>query len=136
MQFSGLCVVCLFKEANHPAFSLNAVSLLLYLCVFFFSILIVEWFLLESAFQSFINSRLCHLKAYDALCRSTIRDKIIPHAVSWFTGEAAQGDEFGDMEDDEDEDIDEDDDEDEDEEEDDEEDDDEDEEDSKAVKKV
>ncbi|XP_034700439.1 nucleosome assembly protein 1;4-like [Vitis riparia] len=65
---------------------------------------------------------------------STIRDKIIPHAVSWFTGEAAQGDEFGDMEDDEDEDIDEDD-EDEDEEEDDEEDDDEDEEDSKAVKK-
>ncbi|RVX05409.1 Nucleosome assembly protein 1;2 [Vitis vinifera] len=66
---------------------------------------------------------------------STIRDKIIPHAVSWFTGEAAQGDEFGDMEDDEDEDIDEDDDEDEDEEEDDEEDDDEDEEDSKAVKK-
>lgn len=28
------------------------------------------------------------------LCRSTIRDKIIPHAVSWFTGEAVQGDEF------------------------------------------
>ncbi|KAJ6674311.1 TESTIS-SPECIFIC Y-ENCODED PROTEIN [Salix viminalis] len=26
---------------------------------------------------------------------STIRDKIIPHAVSWFTGEAVQGDELG-----------------------------------------
>ena len=26
--------------------------------------------------------------------RSTIRDKIIPHAVSWFTGEAAQDDDF------------------------------------------
>ncbi|CAK9223728.1 unnamed protein product [Sphagnum jensenii] len=58
---------------------------------------------------------------------STIRDKIIPHAVSWFTGEALQGedledeDEEGD-EDDEDEDDDEDD-EDEDEEEDEEDDD-------------
>ncbi|XP_020979718.1 nucleosome assembly protein 1;3-like, partial [Arachis ipaensis] len=30
---------------------------------------------------------------------STIRDKIIPHAVSWFTGEAIQGEEFGDLED-------------------------------------
>ncbi|KAL3618847.1 hypothetical protein CASFOL_037295 [Castilleja foliolosa] len=36
---------------------------------------------------------------------STIRDKIIPHAVSWFTGEAAE-DEFGDIEDEEDEDDD------------------------------
>ncbi|XP_073149448.1 nucleosome assembly protein 1;2-like [Henckelia pumila] len=49
---------------------------------------------------------------------STIRDKIIPHAVSWFTGEAA--DEFDDIE--EDEDLDEDDEEDDDEEDDDEED--------------
>ncbi|GMH17596.1 hypothetical protein Nepgr_019437 [Nepenthes gracilis] len=49
---------------------------------------------------------------------STIRDKIIPHAVSWFTGEAAQGDGFDatdNDEDDEDEDEDEDDEEDEDE---------------------
>lgn len=70
------------------------------------------------------------------LFRSTIRDKIIPHAVSWFTGEAIQGDEFGELEDDEDDDdIDEDDDE---EEEDDEDDDDEDddEEESKTKKKV
>lgn len=52
---------------------------------------------------------------------STIRDKIIPHAVSWFTGEAARGDEFEDMEDDDD-DEDDDGDEDEDEDEDDEED--------------
>ncbi|CAH9122746.1 unnamed protein product [Cuscuta epithymum] len=47
---------------------------------------------------------------------STIRDKIIPHAVSWFTGEAAQADEFDDtVEDnecDEDEDLDDNDDED------------------------
>ncbi|WVZ18867.1 hypothetical protein V8G54_006189 [Vigna mungo] len=64
---------------------------------------------------------------------STIRDKIIPHAVSWFTGEAVQGDEFEDLEDDEDEDDDE-----EDEEEDEDEDDDDDEEeeeDSKTKKK-
>ncbi|KAL5768597.1 hypothetical protein ACOSQ2_015380 [Xanthoceras sorbifolium] len=58
---------------------------------------------------------------------STIRDKVIPHAVSWFTGEAVQGDELEieDDEDDEDEDIDEDEDEDIDEDEDEEEDDDE-----------
>ncbi|GMH22045.1 hypothetical protein Nepgr_023888 [Nepenthes gracilis] len=55
---------------------------------------------------------------------STIRDKIIPHAVSWFTGEAVQEDEFEAMDndddggdEDEDEDEDEDNDEDEDEEE-------------------
>ncbi|RAL51124.1 hypothetical protein DM860_005480 [Cuscuta australis] len=42
---------------------------------------------------------------------STIRDKIIPHAVSWFTGEAAQ-EEYG-LEDDEDEDDDDEDDDDE-----------------------
>lgn len=73
-------------------------------------------------------------KSLQCSVRSTIRDKIIPHAVSWFTGEAAQGDEFGDVED---EDIDEDEDEDEEEEdEDDDEDDDDDEEESKVVKKV
>ncbi|KAL8463959.1 hypothetical protein ACS0TY_033776 [Phlomoides rotata] len=65
---------------------------------------------------------------------STIRDKIIPHAVSWFTGEAAQ-DEYGDIEDDED-DLDEEDEEDEeDDEEEDEDDDDEDEDESKTRKK-
>ncbi|KAJ6295778.1 hypothetical protein OIU78_023747 [Salix suchowensis] len=56
---------------------------------------------------------------------STIRDKIIPHAVSWFTGEAVQGDELG-LDDDDDG---EDDDEDEDEEDEDEEDEDDEEED-------
>ena len=45
--------------------------------------------------------------------RSTIRDKIIPHAVSWFTGEAAQDDDFeglidGDEDDEEEDDEDED----------------------------
>ncbi|KAL6609577.1 hypothetical protein ACP70R_039546 [Stipagrostis hirtigluma subsp. patula] len=48
---------------------------------------------------------------------STIRDKIIPHAVSWFTGEAAQDEDFeGIMDDEEEDDEDDDDDEDEDEE--------------------
>ncbi|KAK4257787.1 hypothetical protein QN277_007327 [Acacia crassicarpa] len=70
---------------------------------------------------------------------STIRDKIIPHAVSWFTGEAIQGEEFGDLEDDDD-DIEEDDDEEEEEEDDEEEeedddDDDEEEEQTKSKKK-
>ncbi|GFP84482.1 nucleosome assembly protein 1 [Phtheirospermum japonicum] len=68
---------------------------------------------------------------------STIRDKIIPHAVSWFTGEAA--DEFGDIEDEDDEDDDDEDgdDEDDDDEDDDEEDeDDEDEDENKTRKKL
>ncbi|KAB2019660.1 hypothetical protein ES319_D07G011800v1 [Gossypium barbadense] len=62
---------------------------------------------------------------------STIRDKIIPHAVSWFTGEAIQGDELEIVDEDEDDDVDEDDDEDEDEDDDD---DDEDDEESKTKK--
>ncbi|XP_062149447.1 nucleosome assembly protein 1;3 [Alnus glutinosa] len=68
---------------------------------------------------------------------STIRDKIIPHAVSWFTGEAIQEDEFGDIEDDdEDDDVEEDDDDEEDDEdEEDDDDDDEDEDESKTKKK-
>ncbi|CAL5184623.1 unnamed protein product [Lathyrus oleraceus] len=65
---------------------------------------------------------------------STIRDKIIPHAVSWFTGEAAQGEEFGDL-DDEDEDEDDDAEEDDEEEDEDEDDDDEEEEETKTKKK-
>lgn len=74
------------------------------------------------------------------LCRSTIRDKIIPHAVSWFTGEAVQGDEFEDIGDDDeeddgnDEDDGDEDDDDEDEEDDDEEE--EEEEEGKSRKKV
>jgi len=67
--------------------------------------------------------------------RTTIRDKIIPHAVSWFTGEAVQGEDLADLGDD-DEDDDEDDDDDEDEEEDEDEDEDEDEEESKPARKV
>lgn len=65
--------------------------------------------------------------------RSTIRDKIIPHAVSWYTGEAVQDDEFEALveEDDEEDDDEEDDDEDE---EDDDEDDDEDDEDDEDEK--
>ncbi|XP_039125138.1 LOW QUALITY PROTEIN: nucleosome assembly protein 1;2-like [Dioscorea cayenensis subsp. rotundata] len=60
---------------------------------------------------------------------STIRDKIIPHAVSWFTGEAVQGEDFEDLGDVDEEDGDEEDEnEDEDEEEDDEDEDDDEEE--------
>ncbi|KAL7180392.1 hypothetical protein ACSBR1_043568 [Camellia fascicularis] len=36
------------------------------------------------------------------MCSSTIRDKIIPHAVSWFTREAVQGDDLEDIHDDDD----------------------------------
>ncbi|KAJ6802333.1 nucleosome assembly protein 1,4-like [Iris pallida] len=70
---------------------------------------------------------------------STIRDKIIPHAVSWFTGEAAQDDGFeiggddGDVDEDEDGDEDE---EDEDEEDEDASEEDEDEEESKTKRKT
>ncbi|KAJ8480313.1 hypothetical protein OPV22_024040 [Ensete ventricosum] len=60
---------------------------------------------------------------------STIKDKIIPHAVSWFTGEAIEGDEL-EIEGDEDEDEDEDEDDDEDEEEDDDDDEDDEDEDN------
>nr|GLL27779.1 nucleosome assembly protein 1;2-like isoform X2 [Ipomoea trifida] len=49
---------------------------------------------------------------------STIREKIIPHAVSWFTGEAVEDDDFELVDDDEDDDDDDEDDDDEDEEED------------------
>ncbi|CAN1291022.1 Nucleosome assembly protein 1;2 [Linum perenne] len=59
---------------------------------------------------------------------STIRDKIIPHAVSWYTGEAVEADDDGlelDDDEDEDDDVDEDDDDEEDEDDDDEEDEDE-----------
>ncbi|KAL3337532.1 hypothetical protein AABB24_029927 [Solanum stoloniferum] len=62
---------------------------------------------------------------------STIRDKIIPHAVSWFTGEAAEDDDYADLEDDEDEDDDEENEEDEEDDEDEEEE----EEDTKTKKK-
>ncbi|XP_010438804.1 PREDICTED: nucleosome assembly protein 1;1 isoform X1 [Camelina sativa] len=67
---------------------------------------------------------------------STIREKIIPRAVSWFTGEAVEADDY-ELDDDEEDDIDEDDEEDEEDEDDDEdeEDDDEDEEESKTKKK-
>ncbi|KAH1145145.1 hypothetical protein GYH30_041122 [Glycine max] len=60
-----------------------------------------------------------NLMEHDYDIGSTIRDKIIPHAVSWFTGEAAQSD-FEDIDEDdyEDEEGDDDDDEDEDEDED------------------
>lgn len=67
---------------------------------------------------------------------STLRDKIIPHAVSWFTGEAVQGDEFEGMEDDNDSDNNDDDDDEDEDDDNDDEDDDEDEEEDKGRKKV
>lgn len=49
-------------------------------------------------------------------CRETIREKLIPHAVSWYTGEAIEQEEFGDEDDDEDDEDDEEEDDDEDDE--------------------
>ena len=63
--------------------------------------------------------------------RTTIRDKIIPHAVSWFTGEAVQADDFEHIGDDDD-----DDEEDEDDDGDEEEEDEDEEEESKPARKV
>lgn len=61
----------------------------------------LSWFLrCGFIFQSEV--RRCDQK-FSFLCSSTIRDKIIPHAVSWFTGEAAPSDDFEDNEDSEDE---------------------------------
>ncbi|XP_057252079.1 nucleosome assembly protein 1;4 isoform X2 [Beta vulgaris subsp. vulgaris] len=77
---------------------------------------------------------LQNLMEQDYEIGSTIRDKIIPHAVSWFTGEAVQGDEFDDIDDDDDDDDEgDDDDDDEEEDDDDDEEDDEDDEDDVEV---
>lgn len=58
----------------------------------------------------------------NAFSRSTIKEKIIPNVVSWFTGEALDGEDYEDNDDDEEgDDEDEDEDEDDDEEDDDEE---------------
>ncbi|OAY75389.1 nucleosome assembly protein 1;2-like [Ananas comosus] len=67
---------------------------------------------------------------------STIRDKIIPHAVSWFTGEAAQGEEFEAIEEDDEDDEDDEDEEDEEEEDEDEDEDEDDGEDEKEKSKI
>ena len=45
---------------------------------------------------------IMYLNEYWWLFRSTVRDKIIPNAVSWYTGEASDG-ESGDLDDDDDE---------------------------------
>jgi nucleosome assembly protein 1-like 1 len=66
---------------------------------------------------------------------STIRDKVIPHAVSWFTGEAIQGDDLDIEDDDDEDDLDDDEDEEDFEDEDNEDDEDEDEEETKTKKK-
>lgn len=76
-----------------------------------------------------VVEELQNLMEHDYDIGSTIRDKIIPHAVSWFTGEAVESD-FDDIEvdeDDEDRDEDEEDDDDDDEEDEDEDDEEEDE---------
>ncbi|PIN22290.1 hypothetical protein CDL12_05011 [Handroanthus impetiginosus] len=85
------------------------------------------------ALRTIQAEELQNLMEQDYDIGSTIRDKIIPHAVSWFTGEAVQGDELDMADDDDNEDTDEDDDEEE-EDEDEEEEDDEDDEDEEEVK--
>lgn len=46
----------------------------------------------ESLYFCFSNDIL------ECFCSSAIRDKLIPHAVSWFTGEAVQGNEYDGLE--------------------------------------
>ena len=84
------------------------------------------------------NISVCGYNVYPAFihCSSTIRDKIIPHAVSWFTGEAAEGDELELSDEEDEDDDDEEDDEDEEEDEDDDEDDEEEKVEVKSRKKV
>lgn len=85
--------------------------------------------------RAFCNRVICWLNSsVIGLARSTIRDKIIPHAVSWFTGEAIQDDDIDMDDDDDDDEIDEDEEDDDEDEEEDDEDDDEDE--GQAKKKV
>ncbi|KAJ8526507.1 hypothetical protein K7X08_028984 [Anisodus acutangulus] len=82
-----------------------------------------------------VAEELQNLMEQDYDIGSTIRDKIIPHAVSWFTGEAAQ-DDYVDLEDrgDEDDENDGDDEDEDDEDEDDDDDDDDDDEDEHDTK--
>ena len=105
-------------------------SVCLYICVYIYGS--------SSEHQLYIFKYLIRVSLQS--CSSTIREKIIPHAVSWFTGEAIEGEEFdidNDDEDDIDENEDDDEEDDEDEDEDEEDDDDEDEEEvSKTKKKV
>ncbi|XP_031488803.1 nucleosome assembly protein 1;3-like isoform X2 [Nymphaea colorata] len=79
--------------------------------------------------------QLQNLMEQDYDIGSTVRDKIIPHAVSWFTGEAVQAEDFEDIEGDEDDEDEGDEDEDEEDEEDEDEDEDEDEEEENKSKK-
>lgn len=52
---------------------------------------------------SYISSLLFHWHVAGVVCSKTIRDKIIPHAVSLFTGEAVErGTECEDLDDDDD----------------------------------
>lgn len=75
------CIVCVFLRIMYRSLS---------------------WFLKCGFFFFKSKVRRCDQK-FSFLCSSTIRDKIIPHAVSWFTGEAAPSDDFEDNEDSEDE---------------------------------
>nr|VDC87686.1 unnamed protein product [Brassica oleracea] len=69
----------------------------------------------DIGFVFFLTFNSVRLYIFGSMC-STIREKIVPHAVSWFTGEAIEGEEFeiDNDKDDDDDDIDDDDDEDDD----------------------
>lgn len=79
---------------------------------------------------------IAQVTCWSVVCSSTIRDKLIPHAVSWFTGEAVQGNEYDGLEGDFDDSDDEDGDDEEDEDGDKEEDEEDEEEEGKGKKKV
>ncbi|RZS14416.1 hypothetical protein BHM03_00046102 [Ensete ventricosum] len=116
---------------RNPLSSLRSLSLSLYMFSYFCMILTPEpdrcAALSEEDRAGLVNA----LKVRS----STIKDKIIPHAVSWFTGEAVQDDDELEIEDEDEEEEEEEEDDDEEEDEDDEDDDDEDEQ-TKTKKKV
>ncbi|KAI9081389.1 hypothetical protein K1719_036652 [Acacia pycnantha] len=94
--------VCLIGEKAHTVF-VTSVAHKLFLCAKHTEIwrIAIPWKITVDA----VHKPVAFLILYHPLFMSTIRGKIIPHAVSWFTGEAIQGEEFGDLEGDEDEDI-------------------------------
>ncbi|KAI4973516.1 hypothetical protein ZWY2020_041044 [Hordeum vulgare] len=97
----------------------------------------IEWYLGKNVTQKILKKKpkkgSKNTKPITKIEESTIRNKIIPHAISWFTGEAVQAEDFDDMEDGDEDDDDEEDDKDEDKHEDEDEDE---EELSKPTKKV
>ncbi|KAI5012949.1 hypothetical protein ZWY2020_025215 [Hordeum vulgare] len=63
----------------------------------------IEWYPRKNVTQKILKKNpkkgSKNTKPITKIEESTIRDKIIPHAISWFTGKAVQAEDFDDMED-------------------------------------